>query len=132
MKKQQTTKEYLTSKQGIFVEYYLANGFNAKQAAISAGYSAKSAEAEGSRLLRNDKVLKMLNKAKSEIKTRCGYSQDMLVKELELAQKMAIETQNPSSYIKAVEVKARLLGLNEPEESKVQHTGLEIGKVIFK
>lgn len=46
----------MTPKQTLFVAEYLANGLNATQAAISAGYSQKSAEVEGSRLLRNAKV----------------------------------------------------------------------------
>lgn len=39
-----------------FVLYYVDNGGNATQAALSAGYSEKSAHVEGSRLLRDDKV----------------------------------------------------------------------------
>lgn len=38
----------LTTKQRAFIEYYLANGFNATQAALSAGYSAKSARSTAS------------------------------------------------------------------------------------
>lgn len=114
----------LTPKQSAFVDYYLANGFNATQAAISAGYSERSAEVEGSRLLSNAKVAKYVNIAKSEIKTRCGYTQDMLVKELEVAQEMARATDNPSAFIKATEVKAKMLGLNEVEKKEVSITQL--------
>lgn len=46
----------LTNRQKAFVEAYLANGFNATQAAITAGYSAKTAYSQGSRLLRNVEV----------------------------------------------------------------------------
>lgn len=46
----------LTNKQQAFVEAYLANGFNATQAAITAGYSEKTAYSQGSRLLRNVEV----------------------------------------------------------------------------
>ena len=56
----------------------------------------------------------------------------MLVKELEIAQAMAQESSNPSAFIKATEVKARLLGLNEPDEQKVEHKGLDIKKITFK
>lgn len=38
----------LTTKQRAFVEAYLSNGFNATQAAITAGYSPKTARAMGS------------------------------------------------------------------------------------
>ena len=45
----------LTPKQERFVEEYLID-LNATQAAIRAGYSAKTAEAQGSRLLSNVNV----------------------------------------------------------------------------
>jgi phage terminase small subunit len=40
----------------IFAGEYVNNGQNGKRAAIAAGYSARSAEMQASRLLRNDKV----------------------------------------------------------------------------
>jgi phage terminase small subunit len=46
----------LSNKQRAFVEAYLANGFNATKAAITAGYSEKTAYSQGSRLLRNVEV----------------------------------------------------------------------------
>ena len=46
----------MNSKQQAFVEAYCCNGFNATQAAITAGYSARSAEVQGSRLLSNDNI----------------------------------------------------------------------------
>lgn len=46
----------LTTKQRAFVEAYLSNGFNATQAAITAGYSKKTAYSQGSRLLKNVEI----------------------------------------------------------------------------
>ena len=43
----------LTPKQRAFVEHYLACGFNATEAAKRAGYSEKTANEQGSRLLAN-------------------------------------------------------------------------------
>jgi phage terminase small subunit len=43
----------LTAKQRAFVNAYMTNGFNATQAAITAGYSEATAYSQGSRLLRN-------------------------------------------------------------------------------
>jgi len=42
-----------TTRQAAFINSYLANGFNATQAAITAGYSTKTAKQQGSRLLTN-------------------------------------------------------------------------------
>jgi phage terminase small subunit len=46
----------LTPKQALFVAEYLANGFNATSAAISAGYSKKTAHSQGPRLLENVEI----------------------------------------------------------------------------
>lgn len=54
-KKPQNQK--LTEQQKLFVQELIKNNHNAKQAAIAAGYSERSAEVTASRLLRNDKVL---------------------------------------------------------------------------
>ena len=50
----------LTHRQAAFVRAYLSNGFNATKAARDAGYAAGTAHAEGSRLLRNVKVVEVL------------------------------------------------------------------------
>jgi phage terminase small subunit len=46
----------LTAKQREFVNAYIENGFNATQAAISAGYSQSTAYSQGSRLLKNVEI----------------------------------------------------------------------------
>lgn len=55
----------LTPKQQAFVENYLLD-LNATQAAIRAGYSAKTAEQQGSRLLRNVQVAAAVTEAKAK------------------------------------------------------------------
>lgn len=55
----------LTTKQRAFVEAYLSNGFNATQAAITAGYSQKTAYSQGARLLKNVEV-------RAQIEARLG------------------------------------------------------------
>jgi phage terminase small subunit len=52
----------LGPRQERFVEEYLLD-LNAKQAAIRAGYSPRTAEVQGSRLLRNVKLQRTLSKA---------------------------------------------------------------------
>ena len=81
------------SKQDLFVEEYLID-LNATQAAIRAGYSVKTAEQQGSRLLSNVKVQTKIAKAMAERSKRTGVNQDRVV--LELA-KMAFV--NPSDVI---------------------------------
>ena len=55
----------LTEKQKRFAEEYLID-LNATQAAIRAGYSAKTANEQGSRLLANVSIQKAISKAIAE------------------------------------------------------------------
>ena len=57
MTKKKEDNSKLTEKQKRFVQELFKNNHNAKQAAIAAGYSEKTAEVQASRLLRNVKVL---------------------------------------------------------------------------
>lgn len=54
----------LTPRQQLFVDEYLVD-LNATQAAIRAGYSAKTAKQAGSRLLTNVDVLAVVNKTRT-------------------------------------------------------------------
>jgi phage terminase small subunit len=58
--------EYLSHKQKAFVQEFVLD-FNATQAAIRAGYSERSAEVTGFRLLRNAKVCEEIHKLKEQI-----------------------------------------------------------------
>ena len=71
----------LTPKQARFVEEYLVD-LNAKQAAIRAGYSAKTAEVQGCRLLRNVQVAAAIQRAQAERSKRTAVTADMVVTEL--------------------------------------------------
>jgi phage terminase small subunit len=57
----------LTSKQKLFCEYYVSNGFNATQAAISAGYSEKTARQIGFEILKKPDVSKYIEDYKKKV-----------------------------------------------------------------
>ena len=57
----------MTARQKRFCEEFVKTG-NAKQSAINAGYSEKTAEVQGARLLSNVKVKKNIEQLQSEIK----------------------------------------------------------------
>jgi phage terminase small subunit len=71
----------LNPKQQRFVEEYLKD-LNATQAAIRAGYSAKTAQEQGSRLLSNVMVADALARAKAERSARIGLTADRVLEEL--------------------------------------------------
>ena len=71
----------LTPKQARFVAEYLVD-LNATQAAIRAGYSERTAAAQGVRLLRNVKVRDAVAAAQGKRESRTEVTQDMVIREL--------------------------------------------------
>lgn len=71
----------LTPKQQRFVEEYLVD-LNATQAAIRAGYSPKTANEQGARLLVNVSVQAAIQEAMKSREQRTEVTQDRVVKEL--------------------------------------------------
>ena len=87
----------LTAKQQRFCDEYLID-LNATQAAIRAGYSEKTANEQGARLLANVSVQKYLQKRKTDRIERTEITQDMVL--LELAN---IAFSNAADYAEVVE-----------------------------
>lgn len=71
----------LTEKQQRFCEEYLID-LNATQAAIRAGYSPRTANEQGARLLANVSISKAIAQAMAERSRRTGVSADRVVREL--------------------------------------------------
>jgi len=77
------TKQKLTPKQTLFVDEYLID-LNATQAAIRAGYSPKTAEVQGSRLLSNAKVAEAVDAKKIERSEKTGVDASWVLERLAL------------------------------------------------
>lgn len=71
----------LTAKQIRFVDEYLVD-FNATQAAIRAGYKAKTAHVIGAENLRKPKIAEEIARRQKDLQRRTEISQDRVVKEL--------------------------------------------------
>lgn len=71
----------LTAKQEMFVAEYLRD-LNATQAAIRCGYSAKTANREGSRQLSNAVVAEAIARAKAERAARAGIDAERVLEEI--------------------------------------------------
>lgn len=71
----------LTAKQQLFVDEYLID-LNATQAAIRAGYSAKTANEQGSQLLAKLSIQQAIAERMAERSKRTGVNQDRVVLEL--------------------------------------------------
>ncbi|MFT9498035.1 terminase small subunit [Anaerosolibacter sp.] len=75
----------LTEKQRLFCLYYIRS-FNATMAAIKAGYSSDSAHVEGSRLLRNAKVISEIRRLKGAMQEEVFVdAMDVLNKYIKIA-----------------------------------------------
>ena len=71
----------LTPKQIRFVDEYMVD-FNATQAAIRAGYKAKTAHVIGAENLRKPKIAEEIARRQKDLQKRTEISQDRVVKEL--------------------------------------------------
>ncbi len=71
----------MENKQDRFVEEYLID-LNATQAAIRAGYSPKTADRQGCRLLKNAKIARAIAIAEADRSKRTGINQDRVIREL--------------------------------------------------
>ncbi|KUZ35266.1 terminase small subunit [Burkholderia territorii] len=73
-------KKDLTPKQALFVDEYLRD-MNATQAAIRAGYSAKTAETQGPRLLGNVRVQQAISAARERLAKKFEITRERVMLE---------------------------------------------------
>lgn len=107
----------------LFIKKYILTGcINAKQAAIDAGYSEKTADQQASRLLKNVKVQEKVNSyKKKELEIYVWSKQDKL-KKLELIAESAMKKDsekgmiNMQSAIAAIKEHNLMQGDNAPIE----------------
>ena len=76
------SKQSAEERRVLFTEAYLSNGENALQAAISAGFSPKTAGSQGSRLLKNVEVLSMINSRRAQVTEAAGINTERLMVEI--------------------------------------------------
>lgn len=80
-KKNTNQKAKLTPKQERFCYEYLANGFNATQAAIKAGYSERTAKVIGSQNLTKLYIKERIEEMKKNLAETAGISALMIAEE---------------------------------------------------
>lgn len=110
----------ITPKQEAFVREYLKD-LNATQAAIRAGYSEKTAQEQGSRLLSNVMVAEAVAKRQDKAAKRAEITVDSLAQELEEARAIALAEKQSSAAVSATMGKAKLFGLGS-ENRKISGT----------
>lgn len=80
----------LTLKQRLFCEHYLSNGYNGLQAAVSAGYSKRSAKELAHFTLTNHHVKKYIEKRMIELTEKVGLTAEYRLKKLRQGLDMSI------------------------------------------
>lgn len=104
-----TTQE-LTDRQARFCEEYLID-LNATQAAIRAGYSEKTANEQGARLLANVSVQEKIAELKAERAKRTEMTQDSFIQELAAVARAEIKGVRAVDKLKALELLGKHLGM---------------------
>jgi len=76
------SKPSAAERRALFVEAFLSNGENALQAAISAGFSPKTAGSQGSRLLKNVEVATLINSRRTAVVAATELSTEKTIREV--------------------------------------------------
>ncbi len=77
-----TSKDEAAERRHNFIQAYIANGGNATQAAIKAGFSEKTADQQGSRLLKDVKVQAELEKQREILRQKFGLTAENVLREV--------------------------------------------------
>jgi phage terminase small subunit len=110
----------MTHRQKQFVNEYLGNGMNATQAALSAGYSKKTAYSQGQRLLKHVEVKSEVEKTQARLLKNSNVKVEDLVNILKEITDNEMVTR-PTAAIKAIEVMCKILGLNPTEKQEITY-----------
>lgn len=78
--KQGTSKAAAEARRKMFVEAYLANGGNATEAAVEAGYSQRSAGQQGSRLLKDVKISAAIQARRETLMGKYELTSEMVMR----------------------------------------------------
>lgn len=109
----------LTIKQQLFIDAYFMNGFNAKEAAITAGFKPDYAKQQGYMLTTKPHIKKAIEERRDQLRESLKISPEYLLQKL----KKAIETSENESlqnHLRAIEMAMKHNGMFS---EKVEVTG---------
>ena len=116
----------LTPKQQRFVEEYLID-LNATQAAIRSGYSERTANEQGSRLLANVSISEAIAEAQEKLSNKAQVTVEMVVQGLLSEAKDLSEGSTQSARVSAWAHLGKHLGMFK---DKIEHSGkIEISDI---
>ena len=111
----------LTERQERFAQAYIIHR-NATEAAKTAGYSLKSANNQGYRMLKNDEIQERLADLENELVTNID-----VIEEIENQYTFAKANGHTNSAIKALELLSRIRGAKGDKDIDLSKDGLRTG-----
>ena len=106
----------LTDKQRVFCQEYILD-MNATQAALRAGYTARSAQQMGSENLSKPLVRAEVDRLLAERQQNTAYNRIRAEQELEHLHRRALEKGDLASAVAAVREKKKLFGLDQEDKA---------------
>jgi phage terminase small subunit len=101
----------LSAQHQKFVDELFKNGFNQSQAAISAGYSAKTARSQSVRLINDVNISEHIKLRREELSRDYIPTMESVLRDLKEAKLMAKEKEDTKSLLKAIELEGKYLAL---------------------
>jgi|TARA_R110002012_G_scaffold155796_1_gene316631 hypothetical protein len=111
----------LTERQERFAQAYIIHR-NATEAAKTAGYSLKSANNQGYRMLKNDEIQERIADLENELVTNID-----VIEEIENQYTFAKANGHTNSAIKALELLSRIRGAKSDKDIDLSKEGLKTG-----
>lgn len=100
----------LNDKQKQFVKEYFNNGFNARNAAVVAGYSEKTADSIGCQLLRKPHIKKYINDIQKQLANEVEIDVERLTKEFWANHLLARDCKKFSDSNNALKMIGQIIG----------------------
>lgn len=111
----------LTARQARFVSEYMID-LNATQAAIRAGYSAKTAKQIGQENLTKPDVAAAIAERQGKVAKKLDFTLEGQLAKLEEVRKAALEDGQYGATVSAVQAQNKMLGLDAPTKLDVNAT----------
>jgi len=120
----------MTPRQQRFVDEYIVD-LNATQAAIRTGYSARTANEQGARLLANDSVASAIQAAQQARSERVQISQDDVLRGLQREATRMGERSSHAARVSAWGLIAKHLGMFVERQQLLGKDGQPTGPQLF-
>ena len=117
------TSKKLTPKQELFVKHYLITK-NATESARLSGYKGNDVTLGqvGAENLKKPQIALAIQKEQEKTSKKLEITRESLLKDIQVVKDMALTEEQPQfqAYLKAIEMQAKMLGLNEPDKIDIQ------------